>query len=573
VIPPLYLRRIRLTAVALLVTMVALAWRLTVGGATVPAAQALRPPRAVPLTDVHPYGANFFLEREPDVWNRERTVAMAQEAHIRWAKQHFPWFDLEREPGSFQWDKYDDIVNLYRAHGMEVIARLDFPPSWVEPAEWVPEAIQQTANFPPADVDDFARFVGATVAHFRGRVRFYQIWNEPNLVTEWGYNPSHPVSPAEYTALLRAAAEAARAADPAAVILSAPLAYNVEAIDLGGNLSDLDFLRGMYEAGAADAFDILSANAFGMDRPPADPPAPDTLNFRRAELQREIMVQAGDAETPIWINEYGWNAAPASLPPGQLKWQRVRPEQQADWTVGGIRWAQRSWPWAGVFSTWYFRQWGDITPEDADYYFAMVDVDFTPHRVYAAVREAAPNVEVAGPGYWEERSAPVRLQERRAADCTDPGCVDWQWLWTDERSSTDRNILVSSSPGARLSLAFSGSAVSVRAETGPANGSPLVEIDGQPARVPGGSGAVVLSSAEPGWRELPLAEGLGPGLHELALTVGGAGGRVAIDGFRVAPFGGGPRVDRVALGLAALAVALGLLLAVDARRIARRVRL
>ncbi len=53
------------------------------------------PPRSVANTDVNPYGANFFLAREVEPWKRERTVEMAQEASLGWAKQQFAWAEIE----------------------------------------------------------------------------------------------------------------------------------------------------------------------------------------------------------------------------------------------------------------------------------------------------------------------------------------------------------------------------------------------------------------------------------------------------------------------------------------------
>jgi len=46
-----------------------------------------------------------------------------------------------------------------------------------------------------------------------------------------------------------------------------------------GNHNDLVFLEQIYQAGGGDYFDILSANAFGLDRPPEDPPDPAVLTF------------------------------------------------------------------------------------------------------------------------------------------------------------------------------------------------------------------------------------------------------------------------------------------------------
>ncbi|MCE7937541.1 hypothetical protein DCC79_01500 [bacterium] len=567
-IPPPRLRRIKLSLALLAACMGGLGW-LATRPAPVVDADAPRQ-RELPLSDVSPWGANFFLEQEVDAWNAEQTVAWAARAGIRWAKQHFPWYEIERGPGDFRWDKYDRIVDLYRANGIEVIARLDFPGAWVAAADWVPpEKRGPPANTPPEDYDDYGRFVKAVATHFKGRVRFYQIWNEPNLIYEWGYNPSHPVDPDDYTDMLRTAARAARQADPNAVILSAPLAINTETVEQAGNMSDLAFLRGMYEADAAAEFDILSVNAFGMDRPPEDAPAEDVLNFRRVELHRQVMVDASDACTPIWANEFGWNAAPAGM---HSMWRQVTEAQQADFTVGGVRWAGAHWPWAGVFSIWFFRH-PSLPRDDAVHHFRMLDADFNPRRVYAAVQAAAVPV-VAGPGDWAERSEPVRLS----------GLDDWTWRWDgtpDQRSwsrlrclsgaccrapddlAADFNFIASESPLASLSFRFRGPSIAVRLRS-------LSAVSVADTAVDGDQRTVTLREAD-GWQWHVVADGLSGGTHELRLAVGGAGGRIAIDGFRV---GSGPPSDprwSWLTGLAGLALVLAVLVAWDVRYVARRV--
>jgi len=334
----------------------------------------------LPPSPENVYGVNVFLEREVESWKREKTLAMVEAAGIGWIKQHFPWEDIEqRGKGDFHWQKYDEIVALAEKHGLRVIARLDRPPSWTR-------RDNSYAQRPPDDFDDYGDFVYAFVERYKGRIQYVQIWNEPNIWPEWG---NQAVDPAGYVKLLSVAYQRAKEADPACQVLSAPLAVNTEDSAIRRNLSDLVYLEEMYQAGAGNHFDILSVNAFGMNRPPDDPPDPATLNFRRVELQRAIMESHGDSHKPIWFNEYGWNAAPAELRPEMLVWSRVTEEEQARYTVGGIDWAREHWPWAGVFCIWYFRQVGDVPETRADYYFRMVDTDFTPRLLYEAVRSAA----------------------------------------------------------------------------------------------------------------------------------------------------------------------------------------
>lgn len=348
----------------------------------------------VPQTVSNPYGANFFLDREVEHWKQEKTLEMAGAAGIGWIKQMFSWEEIEPwRKGQFRWTKYDRIVDLAEQHGMQIIARLDRPPDWSRQNN-------QFKTRPPDDLDDYGDFVYEFVRHYRGRVHYIQIWNEPNLTAEWGFERVDAVA---YTRLLEVAYRRAKEADPTVVVLSGPLAITLEDASMRGNHNDLVFLEEMYKAGAGAFFDILSVNAFGLDRPPEDPPDPSVLNFRRVELQREIMERYGDADKAVWINEYGWNAAPASFPDELLTWERVTEAQQAEYTVQGIAWAREHWPWLGVVNIWYFRQVGDVPPGRAAYYFALVDPEFNTLPVYDLLREAT---QGGGEGQWDTISAP-----------------------------------------------------------------------------------------------------------------------------------------------------------------------
>ena len=337
-------------------------------------------PVRLPMTDVNPYGANFFLDREVEAWKQEKTLDMARAAGIGWIKQQFSWEEIEPlRKGEFEWAKYDRIVDLAERYGMQIIARLDRPPDWTRQDN-------QFETRPPDDLADYGDFVYAFVRHYRGRIGYVQIWNEPNLTAEWGFQRVDAVA---YTQMLQVAYRRAKEADPQVAVLSAPLATTLEDASMRGNHNDLIFLEQMYQAGARDWFDILSANAFGLDRPPEDPPDSEVLNFRRVELQRAVMEKYGDAGKPVWINEYGWCAAPASFPEEILTWDRVTPQQQADYTLRGIAWAREHWPWLGVVSIWYFRQVGDVSPDRPAYYFGLVSPEFQPQPVYEALLQAA----------------------------------------------------------------------------------------------------------------------------------------------------------------------------------------
>ncbi len=355
-----------------------------------------RPNVPVSHTDVCPFGVNVFLEQEVEPEKRERTLQMISEAGFKWVRQEFPWEDIEihgqgdfedrrHQPYRSAWAKYDNIVELAEKYNVSIIARLSNPPAWSRAA-----GDEIGAYAPPDDYTDFGDFVHAVVSRYRGRIKYYQIWNEPNIYPEWG---EQPVDPEAYTELLKIGYTRAKEADPDCVIISGALASTIE---LGPrNLNDFIFLQRMYDAGAGDYFDILAMQGYGLWSGPYDRRMrPRVINFSRPLYIRDIMVRNGDESKPIWISEMNWNAVPADFPVKPYGY--VTEEQQARYVVEAYKRAQAEWPWVGVVNFWFFKRPSDAEKDQAWYYFRMVEPDFTPLPVYDAVKEYANQSPVPG---------------------------------------------------------------------------------------------------------------------------------------------------------------------------------
>jgi hypothetical protein len=501
--------------------------------------------RTIPNTDVNPFAANFFLEREVEAWKLERTVQMARDAGIGWARQEFIWAELEPEPGIFNWTKYDGIVDLLRRNHIRVIARLDRPPAWARS-----RASATGSSGPPDDIEAYGSFVREFTAHYRDKIDHLQIWNEPNLGREWN---DAPIDPSAYTALLKTAYLNAKAANPDVQILSAPLAITLgESFTPNSpqyrNMNDLQFLEEMYAAGAKDYFDILSANAFGLGSPPDDPPNPGKLNFQRVLLQREVMDKFHDSDKAVWILEYGWNAAPESIPDSRLIWGRVSDSQQAEYTVRGIE-ISREWDWAGVVCIWFFRQVGDIPPGNPESYFRMVDVDFTPRPVYFAVKSATSALRLAQPGEYQESHPAIVFSE--------------EWVHHLDAQANAGEYASTSAPAATATIRFFGETLDVVMRQQAGAGRLFVTIDGQPvnglSRSEDGRSFVEGAGSGDTWRAVvPVARNLARGEHIAEFR---ADGDVNLDGFRIAPLAAPgppwiPILVLAALGLILFALAI-----------------
>lgn len=334
----------------------------------------------------NPLGVNTFLEQEVDVEHRRQTVAMVADAGIGWIRQQFPWDNIEpvrkgqyvdRVVGVNTWVKYDAIVDLAEEFGLQLIVRLDTSPPWARPGSDWPAT-------PPNKYDDYGDFVAAVAQRYEGRVHYYQIWNEPNLTSEWG---NRPVNAGEYVELLRLAHERIKAVDPSAVILSAAMAPTLE--ESSSAMNELKYLDEMYRLGAGQYFEVLTVQAYGLRGGPDDRRIDsDDINFSRPQLVRQLMVQHGDAHKPVWAMEVGWNAQPMAVTKPAI-FGRVSEDLQTRYTIRALERAREEWPWMGVMAIWFFKRADYAWVDEPMYYFRMVEPDLTPRPLYFAIREYA----------------------------------------------------------------------------------------------------------------------------------------------------------------------------------------
>jgi len=490
---------------------------------------------AFEYSDLPSVGANTFLHLEPSPTKLRKELTLLKQAGVGFIRQQFLWEEIEesgkgdfRNPrdGSSSWIKYDNIVDTATELDIEILARLDRPPRWATPG-WSPQ--NPSSMSPPQNLDDFGDYVAAVVERYKGKVRFFQIWNEPNLYGEWG--ESAPDA-AEYFAMLQVAATRARAANPKAVIVLAGLAPTTERGP--NNLSDTLFLERLYILGAKNYFDIAASMSYGLFTGPNDIRVGERwTNFPRAILWRELMDRYGDTSKPIWATEYGWMSLPDNWEGAPGIWGNHSPATQASWTVAGLDRARDQWPWMPTIFVWASRWPQATSPEDPTPWFRLMDRNFSPRPVFNALEERAADVHTAGVG-WHQESHP-------AVTSLGP----WPRSY-DSTASLDHWVSTGQS-GAKLTFHFVGDSVSLLTQFGPDMGILRVQINGKDAlanHVPKtGSGITELDlyalKAKQKAKVL-LATGLGDGQHLLELTSTGkhstysSGGKVIVDALIVA---------------------------------------
>lgn len=349
------------------------------------AAESLDLPYRLPLT-----GVNVdLLQYAPD--ELERELDRIAGAGFTWVRQAFLWEAIEPEPGAFEWGAYDALVAAVAAReSLQLVAVLDGTPLWAR------HVLAPEHPFaPPASVSDYGRFAGAVAARYADSIAYYQVWDEPNIKLHWGNMDPRP---AHYVAMLRAAYTAIHDADPTATVIAAALAPTVETGP--DNLSDLLFLRAMYEQGAQGYFDAAAAKPYGFEAGPYDRTVDEgTLNFSRWILLREEMVRRGDGTKALWGSNFGWNHLPDDWTGPLSIWGSASAEQRAAYTRDAYRRAREEWPWAGGLIVQHWDP--DAPPDDPIHGFAVAPVidDWTGQGVLPAQDGLAPGLHPADNAY------------------------------------------------------------------------------------------------------------------------------------------------------------------------------
>jgi hypothetical protein len=321
----------------------------------------------------------------------ERDLRLAKDGGFTWVKQQFEWRNIEREgKGRFEWNEPDRIMKAIDDAGLKVVARVDGYPGWSRAVQVYPD------DGPPDRMSDWSDYLTALATRYKGRIDAYEIWNEPNIIREWG---GKTPDAGEYVEMMRVSYAAIKRVDPQAIVMTGALSPTTETS--ANARPDGTFLREMYAAGLQGNYDVLGVHAAGFKSAPetdpavvaADPaatnndPSPPELKrsyaFRHVEDLRQIMVESGDADKKVAILEMGWTSD--FRPTSDYRWHAVTEEQKADYLVRAFRYARANWPWAMLMTVIYIpdSRW---QPEQEQVYWSITNLDGTPRDAYQALK-------------------------------------------------------------------------------------------------------------------------------------------------------------------------------------------
>jgi hypothetical protein len=226
------------------------------------------------------FGVNAFVLNRYDWREWDKPISSMKELGVSWSREEFIWELIEPEKGAFEWNFYDQAINSLSSSKVNILGIIDYSAPW---ATEDPNRANADKYMP--NIDDWKNYIGKIVDRYGSRVKYWQIWNEPNISVF--FKPAPNAS--QYLELLQSAYEVIKQKDPNAQVLMA-----------GTSGVDVGYLRELKNLGASSYFDILAVHPYSFDF--ISPPEGNFLtNMKNAQ---QLASEFGNKS--IWLTEFGW---------------------------------------------------------------------------------------------------------------------------------------------------------------------------------------------------------------------------------------------------------------------------
>jgi len=235
-------------------------------------------------------------------------LELTRKAGMTWFRDwSLKWQEVEPEKGHFTFAKTDYQIDRARDAGFHVLGLLPFPSSnWSSSAaksvgvsQRYPESRARVA-YAPRDLGEFENYVEHTVAHYRGRIAWWQVLNEP-VYTDYALPRKQGNDGATYARLVQAFVRGARRGDPQCHVLA-----GIGGLSAGPVMEDF---AEFFAAGGLRGIDAVDIHHYPCLR------SPEYIEEPLQSLGR--MMEKYGPRKPIWLTEFGYYGEddPAILPP------------------------------------------------------------------------------------------------------------------------------------------------------------------------------------------------------------------------------------------------------------------
>ena len=227
-----------------------------------------------------PYGVNAHLVKN-------NVLAKIKSAGIKWIRIDIFWNLVEYQKGKYNYTEVDRVINYAHKNGLSVLAVLTGTPNWA--------CSNKGPNYPANNVSNWSNFVTKMVQRYKSKVKYWNIWNEPNLKRFFIYDKDVFVNK-----IFLPGAKALRSADRSAFIVGPGLSHSQE------QDQEWFFWLKYILTTCKDYIDVVSHHMYKDEGPYYM-----YISLEEGEhflpAVKEIIEETGHGDKPFWIAETGWH--------------------------------------------------------------------------------------------------------------------------------------------------------------------------------------------------------------------------------------------------------------------------
>jgi hypothetical protein len=220
-----------------------------------------------------------------------------------WDKEPINWYEVETARGVYNWAAFDTIMNKLTANGVtDVLYTFGYTPLW---ATGGAGSIRGTFScLPPTSNQDMIDFITTLATRYNGRIKHYEVWNEPSGTDFWCGTLTQLVQVQNdvYTTV--------KAIDPTATIHTPVIQMSATGGDCngGGTYGLTSFVNAL---GNNSKFDVVDAHLYPYPDSTYPEVSPGTDYIQIANLKCG-MAALGISSKPIWNTEFDAGFEPVS---------------------------------------------------------------------------------------------------------------------------------------------------------------------------------------------------------------------------------------------------------------------
>ncbi len=170
-------------------------------------------------------GVGYHPAEERFDWDiRESCLRLMALSGAKIVRMSPDWEEYNEQSRGYRWDRFNETLDLLDKYGMEAQVLIAYGGQWWAKSDQTRAKMKRESVHPggswryPPRLDLWREWVRQVAIHGKGRVRFYEIWNEPDL-------PFFKGTADEYIELLKAAYEEIKAVDPDARVMTGGIGY------------------------------------------------------------------------------------------------------------------------------------------------------------------------------------------------------------------------------------------------------------------------------------------------------------------------------------------------------------